>query len=220
MFALYFEFTFWFVFQKNCRDLWLSIIFSLTSSVSFGSLTALYLIYLLLFNFQGPSCLPLAWGFALLRDSYIISYSEAFVKGFCKKFLKFFSKFCFTEPDACFFIFHPLGLAFACPRFLAWRDLYIISYFLEFVKGFCKSFWGFFREPLRFSFLTPPLLSLSLTALILYHIPRDLSSPFVEKNRLCHRCLTSPRFVSGLWLYCTYSKNSHEKCLFLRGFLL
>ena len=90
MFALYFEFTFWFVFQKNCRDLWLSIIFSLTSSVSFGSLTALYLIYLLLFNFQGPSCLPLAWGFALLRDSYIISYSEAFVKGFCKSFWSFF----------------------------------------------------------------------------------------------------------------------------------
>ena len=221
MFALYFEFTFWFVFQKNCRDLWLSIIFSLTSSVSFGSLTALYLIYLLLFNFQGPFCLPLALRFlsSLARLIYYIIF-RAVCQGVLQKFLKFFSKFCFTEPDVCFFIFHPLGLAFACPCFLAWRDLYIISYFLEFVKRFCKSFWGFFREPLRFSFLTPPLLYLSLTALILYHIPRDLSSPFVEKNRLCHRCLTSPHFVSGLWLYCTYSKNSREKCLFLRGFLL
>ena len=180
MFALYFEFTFWFVFQKNCRDLWLSIIFSLTSLVSFGSLTALYLIYLLLFNFQGPSCLPLAWGFLLSCATHILYHIlRRLSRGFAKVFEVFFEVlFCWTRCPLLYS--YPLGLAFVCPCFLAWRDLYIISYFLEFVKRFCKSFLSFFREPLRFRFLTLPLLYLSLTALILYHIPRDLSSPFCD----------------------------------------
>lgn len=91
MFALYFEFTFWFVFQKNCRDLWLSIIFSSTSLVSFGSLTALYLIYLLLFNFQGPSCLPLAWGFSLSCATHILYHIlRRLSRGFAKVFEVFF----------------------------------------------------------------------------------------------------------------------------------
>ena len=122
----------------------------------FGSLTALYLIYLLLFNFQGPFCLPLALRFfSLLRDSYIISYSEPFVKGFCKSFLSFFSKslFCFarlTRPlyyiiflrvcqevfEKFFEVFfgRPFGYRFA-------SDFNIISHFFRFVKGFFKKNW-------------------------------------------------------------------------------
>lgn len=145
MFALYFEFTFWFVFQKNCRDLWLSIIFSLTSLVSFGSLTALYLIYLLLFNFQGPSCLPLAWGFllSLARLIYYIIFWGV-CQGVLQKFLKFFSRFCFAEPDVCFFSFtrsDSLSLALASSL-----DATFILYhiFLSLSRGFAKVFWVFF----------------------------------------------------------------------------
>ena len=144
MFALYFEFTFWFVFQKNCRDLWLSIIFSLTSLVSFGSLTALYLIYLLLFNFQGPSCLPLAWGFLLSCATHILYHIlRRLSRGFAKVF-KVFSRFCFTEPDACFFSFtrsDSLSLVLASSL-----DATFILYhiFLSLSRGFAKVFWVFF----------------------------------------------------------------------------
>ena len=144
MFALYFEFTFWFVFQKNCRDLWLSIIFSLTSLVSFGSLTALYLIYLLLFNFQGPSCLPLAWGFSLSCATHILYHIlKRLSRGFAKVF-EVFSRFCFAEPDACFFSFtRSDSLSLALTSSL---DATFILYhiFLSLSRGFAKVFWVFF----------------------------------------------------------------------------
>ena len=88
-----------------------------TSSVSFGSLTALYLIYLLLFNFQGPS---LCHSLELLSCATWILYHILYrlSRGFAKVFWVFFVLFCL----------------------LAWRDLYIISYSFAFVKGFLKSF--------------------------------------------------------------------------------
>ena len=145
MFALYFEFTFWFVFQKNCRDLWLSIIFSLTSSVSFGSLTALYLIYLLLFNFQGPfSCRSLWDLFALSCATHILYHIQSRLsRGFAKVF-EVFSRFCFAEPDACFFSFtrsDSLSLALVSSL-----DATFILYhiFLSLSRGFAKVFWVFF----------------------------------------------------------------------------
>ena len=126
MFALYFEFTFWFVFQKNCRDF--VIIF-----LSFNFLSFLWKPHCFVLNlslavqFSRTISLPLAW-VPLLRDLNIISYSLPFVKGFCKSFFDFFI------------------LSFA----LAWRDLYIISYSFAFVKRFLKSF-SFFFQDLRFS---------------------------------------------------------------------
>ena len=88
-----------------------------TSSVSFGSLTALYLIYLLLFNFQGPSlCRSLEFlSCATWILYHILSHLS---RGFAKVFWVFFALFCL----------------------LAWRDLYIISYSFAFVKRFLKSF--------------------------------------------------------------------------------
>ena len=147
MFALYFEFTFWFVFQKNCRDF--VIIFSLvsTSSVSFGSLTALYLIYLLLFNFQGPS-LAARLSFSLARLEYYIIFF-AVCQGVLQKFFWFFSTFLLLSLDATFILYHILS-------------------------RLSRGFWKVFRSFFRFALFNV----LSLTALILYHIPSILSSLF------------------------------------------
>ena len=161
------------MFQKNCRDLWLSCIILVfaSSRFLFGSLTALYLIYLLLFNFQGPFCLPLALRFlsSLARLIYYIIF-RAVCQGVLQKFLKFFSKLFLL-------------------RFLAWRDLYIISYFWAFVKRFCKSFLKFFRSLSATDFASG-FCVLSLTALILYHTSFDLSRGFSKKNEkisnFCH----------------------------------
>ena len=101
----------------------------------------------LVVQFSRTILLPLALRSfrSLLRDSYIISYSEPFVKGFCKSFLSFFET---------------LSLCF-----LAWRDLYIISYFLEFVKRFCKSFLRFFFVNLSGSVSWPRRFCLSRSQL-------------------------------------------------------
>ena len=121
MFALYFEFTFWFVFQKNCRD---------------------FVIIFLSFNFLSflwkPHCFVLNLSLVVQFSRTIFCRSLEFLscatwilyhilcrlsRGFAKVFLIFFN------------------LSFA----LAWRDLYIISYSFAFVKRFLKSFSKFFR---------------------------------------------------------------------------
>jgi len=58
-------------------------------------------------------------------------------------------------------------------------DLYIISYSGSFVKRFCKSFLKSFS-------LAGALCALSLTALLLYHIPSRLSTPFWKFSSIRH----------------------------------
>ena len=120
MFALYFEFTFWFVFQKNCRD---------------------FVIIFLSFNFLSflwkPHCFVLNLSLVVQFSRTISCRSLEFIscatwilyhilcrlsRGFAKVFWVFFALFCL----------------------LAWRDLYIISYSFAFVKRFLKSFSKFF----------------------------------------------------------------------------
>jgi len=58
-------------------------------------------------------------------------------------------------------------------------DLYIISYSGSFVKRFCRSFLKSFS-------LAGALCALSLTALLLYHIPSRLSTPFWKFSSIRH----------------------------------
>ena len=151
MFALYFEFTFWFVFQKNCRDF--VIIF-----LSFNFLSFLWKPHCFVLNlslavqFSRTISLPLAW-VPLLRDLNIISYSLPFVKGFCKSFFDFFhSFFCsrLTRPlyyiiffRVCQEVFEKFFEVFSLHAFrcsLA-HSFNIISYPSPFVKGFSKKNW-------------------------------------------------------------------------------
>ena len=117
--------------------------------------------------------------FALLRDSYIISYSEAFVKGFCKSFWGFFRGSVLLNPTSASFLL-PARTRFRLPSLpRLTRPLYYIIFSWvcqEVLQKFLRFFSKFFRN----SFSLQPLACLSLTALILYHIPRDLSSPFCD----------------------------------------
>ena len=160
------------MFQKNCRDLWLSCIILVfaSSRFLFGSLTALYLIYLLLFNFQGPFCLPLALRFlsSLARLIYYIIF-RAVCQGVLQKFLKFFSKL------------------FSL-RFLAWRDLYIISYFWAFVKRFCKSLLKFFSGPFGYRLRFRLLCSLAHSFNIISHFFWFVKGFFKKNEKISNFC--------------------------------
>ena len=100
-------------------------------------------------------------------DLFIISHFLAFVKGFCKSFLSFFLN-SFASPFLGFAWLRPLyyiTFSSVCQvvlrsflnlfqsrlaRCRSWRDLYIISYFIAFVKRFCKSFFESFSISFRF----------------------------------------------------------------------
>ena len=93
-----------------------------TSSVSFGSLTALYLIYLLLFNFQGPS-LAARLSSSLARLEYYIIFF-AVCQGVLQKFFWDFLFSLLLSLDATFILYHILS---------------------RLSRGFWKVFWSFFR---------------------------------------------------------------------------
>ena len=144
---------------KRIVEIWLSKFFAL-------SLTC---VFLFRFVLSFISCCSIFKDHRLLAacscDLFIISHFLAFVKGFCKSFLSFFLKFfCFAVPwlrlaatfilyhifkrlsrgfEKVFWIFFQSRLA----RCRSWRDLYIISYFIAFVKRFCKSFSKVFCRP-------------------------------------------------------------------------
>ena len=160
---------FWFVFQKNCRDLWLSCnLLVQLPSISLWKPHCFVLNLSLVVQFSRTILLAARFevSYSLLCDSYIISYFEAFVKGFCKSFLSFFrssvllnlmsTRIPFRSPRSLRFRSGLLGS-------LAWRDLYIISYFIAFVKRFSKVFEVFF-EPVG----SHPSLSLSRSQLKYY----------------------------------------------------
>ena len=121
-----------------------------TSSVSFGSLTALYLIYLLLFNFQGPS-LAARLSSSLARLEYYIIFF-AVCQGVLQKFFEiFYSLFCsrLTRPlyyiiffCVCQEVFEKFFEVFSLRAFrcsLA-HSFNIISYPFDFVKPFLRIF--------------------------------------------------------------------------------
>ena len=188
MFALYFEFTFWFVFQKNCRDF--VIIFLSFNFLSFLWKPHRFVLYLsLVVQFSRTiSCRSLEF---LSCATWILYHILCRLsRGFAKVFLIFFI------------------LSFA----LAWRDLYIISYSFAFVKRFLKSFSKFFS-------LRAFRCSLAHSFNIISY-PSPFVKGFSKKNWVCHRRLTTARFMTALCTLCTLSKNFSQNCLFLREFLL
>ena len=151
MFALYFEFTFWFVFQKNCRDF--VIIF-----LSFNFLSFLWKPHCFVLNLslvvqfsRTISCRSLEF---LSCATWILYHILCRLsRGFAKVFL-IFSFFLLLSLDATFILYHILSRlsrgfwkvfrsffslrAFQCS--LA-HSFNIISYPSPFVKGFSKKNW-------------------------------------------------------------------------------
>ena len=82
--------------------------------------------------------------YSLLRDSYIISYFEAFVKGFCKSFLSFFEVLFFLNSMfASLLLLAPVR--FRLPFALSLDATFILYHiFLSLSRGFAKVFEVFF----------------------------------------------------------------------------
>ena len=90
-------------------------------------------------------------------------------------------------------------------RFRSWRDFYIISYLKPFVKWFFKISWNSFLKLFLNSAGSLDCFALSLTALILYHIPRRMSTPFSTFFLIHHICFI---FLSFMTFECTNATDS------------